>query len=434
MNLIGIVSSDNEINELIRNEFEVGFSDRYMLRFPAESEILEFLNFDLPEIVIINFSDTQIDTYGIIDQVRDDSWLHNFGIIGLFNPETHSEEDLLERLKNVNILALLNFHRIRSHITKSVEIIYENRQIIFQSELSSRLFERASGSFSIENDVLASSIYASIAATTLAQRGLVSPEVKMHLQLALSEMLINAIEHGNCGITYDEKSQFLEEGLSVVDLVQEKCKDPVTAGRKVDFEYDIRPEATRFVIRDQGDGFDVEALSEKLKIEGEMSLHGRGIRMAVALARKLAYNKKGNEVTMIFPHDDVIMRDTPAGFTDQEEVIVKKDDIIVREGEASNFLYYISSGTYSVFHKSQHISMITPADIFMGEMSFLLNNRRSATVRAEGPGKLIKISRKAFVTVIKDYPHYGIFLSKLLARKLVKANLRYTLIHERQAR
>jgi len=432
MNLIGVISSDATINELIQKEFEARYAERYMLRFPNETEVLEFLNFDLPEIVIFNFSDTRIDTKAIIDQVRNDNWLHNFGIVGLYNPEQHNEEELLDDLKNVNILALLNFHRIRSHITKSVQIIDDNRQIIFQSELSSRLFERASGSFVLENDVLASSIYASIAATTLSQRGYINAETKMHIQLALAELLVNAIEHGNCGITYEEKSAFLEDGLSVVDLVQEKCKNHSIAAKKVDFEYDIRPEATKFVIRDGGGGFDVMALSEKLKIEGEMSLHGRGIRMAAALASKLSYNKKGNEVSVTFPHDKVVTRDTPAGFANQEEVAVKKNDIVFREGELSNFLYYISSGTYSVFHKSQHIGMITPADIFMGEMSFLLNNRRSATVRAEGSGKLIKISRKAFVSVIKEFPHYGIFLSKLLARKLVRANVRNALIQQRK--
>ena len=71
--------------------------------------------------------------------------------------------------------------------------------------------------------------------------------------------------------------------------------------------------------------------------------------------------------------------------------------------------------------------MLTPADIFMGEMSFLLNNRRSATVRAEGEGRLVKIPRKSFVAVIKNYPHYGLFLSKLLARKIARANVRIVL-------
>lgn len=58
----------------------------------------------------------------------------------------------------------------------------------------------------------------------------------------------------------------------------------------------------------------------------------------------------------------------------------------------------------------------------MGEMSFLLNNRRSATVIADEDAKLVKISRKSFVEVMKHYPHYGIFLSKLLARKLARSN------------
>ena len=57
-------------------------------------------------------------------------------------------------------------------------------------------------------------------------------------------------------------------------------------------------------------------------------------------------------------------------------------------------------------------------------MSFLLNKKRSATVRAESEGKLILLTRKTFVNVIQDYPHYGIFLSRLLAKRLVRANVR----------
>ena len=431
MNLVGVISSDETLNETIRAEIENAFGDTFVLTFPKEGEILEFLNFDLPELVIINFSDAAIDVDGTIDKIRDDSWLHNFGIVGIFDPDQYREEDLLENLKNVNILALLNADRIRSHIARSIKTIADNRQIIFQNELSSRFFERASGSFIIENDILAASIYPGIAATMLAQRGHINPETKMHLQLSLSELLVNGIEHGNCGITYEEKSDFLAKGLSVVDLVAEKCKDPEIAAKRVRFEYDIQPHETKFIIQDDGDGFDVKGLSEKLKVEGEMSLHGRGIKMAASLARLLTYNRKGNVVTMIFPHDDQVSRETPVGFSDDEALIVQKGAIVFREGESSNFLYYISSGTFSVFSKSRHVAMLSPADIFMGEMSFLLNNRRSATVRAENLGKLIKISRKSFVSVIKEFPHYGIFLSKLLARKLVRANVRNVLIQQR---
>jgi CRP-like cAMP-binding protein len=55
-------------------------------------------------------------------------------------------------------------------------------------------------------------------------------------------------------------------------------------------------------------------------------------------------------------------------------------------------------------------------------MSFLLEETRSATVIANTPGKLVKISKESLVNTIKRHPHYGMFLAKLLAQRLVRQN------------
>jgi len=86
------------------------------------------------------------------------------------------------------------------------------------------------------------------------------------------------------------------------------------------------------------------------------------------------------------------------------------------------FLYYIVKGQYEVIHNGTAVSVLSPDDVFMGEMSFLLNNRRSATVRAAATGKLIEISKKAFVEAIKRKPHYAVFLSRLLAQRIQRLN------------
>jgi CRP-like cAMP-binding protein len=112
----------------------------------------------------------------------------------------------------------------------------------------------------------------------------------------------------------------------------------------------------------------------------------------------------------------------PIGFSRQQIHEVKEGDIVLRENEPSDYLYYIISGTYSVFHKSKKVGSLSTQDIFMGEIAFLLNQRRSASVRADGPGKLVLLSRKSLVGIIREFPHYGIFLSRLLARRLVRAN------------
>ena len=423
MSLIGVLNSDENINQKITNAFsKIGDSDYLLTFLTEENTILEFLNFELPEIIIINFSDPLIEVDLIVKQVQNDAWLHSFGIIGLYDREKQSEKEILSRVKDLNVLVMLDFPRIGSHIVKSIQIITRNWQIIFQRDISSKLVNNATGSFIIKNDTLAVPVYAGIAVTNLAQRGCIDPDTKMNLQLSLAELIINGIEHGNCGISYDEKTDGLEKGLSVVELVNEKCKDPVISSKKVYFEWDIGETQTKFVIRDDGEGFDVKKYSTRLKIEDPYALHGRGILMATTLAKKLSYNMKGNQVILLIDHDQSVLKETPQGFLSEEIVFVKKGDIIFKEEEQSDFLYYISSGSFSVFHKTKQVGFLTPADIFMGEMSFLLNNARSASVRAEDNGKLVKISRKSFISVVKKFPHYGIFLSKLLARKLVRSN------------
>jgi CRP-like cAMP-binding protein len=137
---------------------------------------------------------------------------------------------------------------------------------------------------------------------------------------------------------------------------------------------------------------------------------------------KLKYNDTGNEVTLVLQHNDSVEHEVPAGFSKEQVINVKAGDIVIHENDPSDYLYYIISGTYTVFHKSKKVGVLSPQDIFMGEIAFLLNQKRSASVRADKPGKLVPLSRKSLITIIREYPHYGIFLTRLLARRLVRAN------------
>lgn len=144
--------------------------------------------------------------------------------------------------------------------------------------------------------------------------------------------------------------------------------------------------------------------------------------MAQMVSDKLLYSKKGNQVTMSLNLEKHVENMAPAGFSNEEVINVKAGDVLMRAGEFGDSIFYISSGKYTVLYKDNPVGRITPADIFMGEMAFLLNNARSATVVADVPGKVIKIPRKSFIEVVKNYPQYSIFLSKILAQKLVRSN------------
>ena len=240
--------------------------------------------------------------------------------------------------------------------------------------------------------------------------------------MAIFEMLMNAVEHGNCGISYAEKTEWLEAKGDILDLIREKTRDSAVKAKRVFFSYRIAPERSQFTIRDQGEGFDWRGQLERRKEEINLGLHGHGIQMTQHYMENLRYNDAGNEVSFDFGHQTVTSNIIPGIFRDQEERVFQDGETVFTEGEESNFLYYIVEGTVNVYHRNELLSNLTAADIFLGEMSFLLNDTRSATIVSEGTSRLLRISKNGFINAVKENPHYGIFLARLLAQRLSRLN------------
>jgi len=245
---------------------------------------------------------------------------------------------------------------------------------------------------------------------------------KTRVTLMLTEMLINAIEHGNCGIGAEEKAAFLAKQGDARKLIAEKCKDPAVAARQVQFSYSLARERSAFVIKDEGTGFNWREYVKPGREVDFFSQSGRGILITMETASKISYNDSGNEVTLEIQHRRNTSNEMPSAFRDNETVGVQAGDTILRQGEESSFIYYIAEGEYNVLLDGNWVATITPEDVFMGEMSFLLEETRSATVVATTPGKLVKITKESLVNAIKRHPHYGMFLAKLLAQRLVRQN------------
>ncbi|MFK8067681.1 MAG: response regulator [Gammaproteobacteria bacterium] len=114
--------------------------------------------------------------------------------------------------------------------------------------------------------------------------------------VGLSELMINAVEHGNLGITYEEKTELNSTGGSWVaevsrrlELEENKHKYAIVGFQHVGRYIEI-------TIEDQGEGFDWRPYME-IEVERLMDSHGRGIAMASMLSfENIEYRGVGNEV------------------------------------------------------------------------------------------------------------------------------------------
>jgi CheY-like chemotaxis protein len=129
----------------------------------------------------------------------------------------------------------------------------------------------------------------------------------LQLEVALEQAVLNAIYHGNLELTAEqqraEREQTLagDNGETPAELLSaQRRRQTPYKDRKVFVRALVTREEARFVIRDEGAGFDVQNKLDVSLSDDENA--GRGLVLMWALMDKVIYNKAGNEVTLIKRH------------------------------------------------------------------------------------------------------------------------------------
>ena len=114
--------------------------------------------------------------------------------------------------------------------------------------------------------------------------------------IGLTELLVNAVEHGNLGITYEDKTA-LRNCHDWEAEVQRRLDLGENAEKRVDVHFQHVGEEIRFHIRDAGKGFEWKRYLD-IDPGRAFDTHGRGILLARHFSfSALEYGGCGNEVT-----------------------------------------------------------------------------------------------------------------------------------------
>lgn len=122
--------------------------------------------------------------------------------------------------------------------------------------------------------------------------------------MALAELMLNAVEHGNLEITYEEKSLLCRQDGWRAE-VEHRLRLPKYRDRRANIHVQRTPDAVLFRITDEGAGFSWQGF---MSLDQQRSLdpNGRGIALARELAfRSLRYEGRGNIVTAEVPVESV---------------------------------------------------------------------------------------------------------------------------------
>ncbi len=109
------------------------------------------------------------------------------------------------------------------------------------------------------------------------------------------ELMVNAVEHGNLGITYDEKTQLIRDS-QLSEEINRRLALPENHRKFVAVDLRHNDETLVVTITDMGNGFDFENYLD-FSLERAMDNHGRSIMMANKLSfDELTYLDGGRQV------------------------------------------------------------------------------------------------------------------------------------------
>lgn len=195
------------------------------------------------------------------------------------------------RADRVEVLVSLQLDRRVS----DVEIL--GKASLVEPEVSQKFLNQEKGSYTLINNVT----HAEILSQRISDRISIhfSPQDLNSLRTCFREILINAIEHGNLGITFDEKTEALQNG-DYMEFLIARQKEEKYSHRRVHVFYMINRKALVFRVTDEGDGFDHRGFLERAQSDDSFLLleHGRGITMAQGAFDAVEFNAKGNQVTL----------------------------------------------------------------------------------------------------------------------------------------
>ncbi len=131
----------------------------------------------------------------------------------------------------------------------------------------------------------------------------------LRVGVALEEALLNSYYHGNLEISSELRES---DHNAYYELSRQRTREKPYSDRRIYVESLLTDDECRFVIRDEGPGFDPSTLPDATDPANLERPCGRGLLLMRTFMDEVHFNEKGNEVTLVKrrtvpPSDDDIL-------------------------------------------------------------------------------------------------------------------------------
>lgn len=257
-------------------------------------EALEHIEANLPLAVITDLLMPEMDGMQLTETVR-----RRFPSVPVILMTAHGSESLAVDALLRGAADYVPKPKLSSELCRAVAAVLSVTGEVSRDRRVQNYLRFEQTRYELENDTMLIPSLVDRLQHVARELNLVDDTDRTRLAKALFEAIHNAMYHGNLELTPDQAAAArLSPGSS--DLVRERLQQSPYRERRVWVESTISPQEGRFVVRDQGKGFDTHTVPNVAQDPGRVaSSERRGLVLIQLFMDEIRFNEAGNEITLV---------------------------------------------------------------------------------------------------------------------------------------
>ncbi len=250
---------------------------------------LDFIDARRPDIVLTDIQMPDMDGLELLKAIKDE-----YPMIPVVLITAQGSEDIAASAMKAGATSYVPKRRLAEDLTRTVKRIIEaTHDVVIPPQLMHRL-EYSNCQFVLSNDPKQVTSVVAHLQQMLRCLPLQDESERTRVGLALEAALANALYHGNMEVSKGQERLSVEARNAVF---RERWNQEPWCHRRIRLTAEISREQARFVVADEGEGFDTSTIDpDVMSLDSE---GGRGLPLMYTIMDSVEFNSAGNEVTLI---------------------------------------------------------------------------------------------------------------------------------------
>jgi CheY-like chemotaxis protein/anti-sigma regulatory factor (Ser/Thr protein kinase) len=254
-------------------------------------DALEKIKDEIPDLVLTDLVMPEMDGLELVSMVRSE-----YPALPVILMTSAGNEEICVQALHAGAASYVPKRALAQRL---LETVYQVIEVSTHERMVTRLMEcmtLSHSTFELDNDNSLIPPMVNFLLEEATRIGACDEVDRTRIGVALEESLVNALVHGNLEVGSELRG---DDDEAYYNLLAERRAAAPYSSRRIHLDVIFSREAAKFVIRDEGPGFDPDDLPDPTDPANLEKACGRGVLLMRSFMDEVSYNDTGNCVTLV---------------------------------------------------------------------------------------------------------------------------------------